>query len=159
MKDDQNEVGSMSELKLVALSVALALGGASATASAATSLKLTGEFLYHTDEISQEITGDLVCFHPASASANQILQHLSMSLDDYGHDVSFCFSDTDQAKQALNIPAKAAPNSCGYGGKATVTVSGYDVYLEEGDGNDMAKLESGSYVSPVASLDCDEGEG
>ena len=147
---------SMPNRKSIVLVAACVLCIASIAVLAAPPLKLTGEFSYHTDEMSQEMIGDLVCFTPSSVGANQILEHLSMTGDDYGHDVWFCFSDTEQAKKALNIPAKAAQDSCGYGGKATVTVSGYDVYLEESEGSDMAKLESVSYVSPVATIDCEE---
>ena len=106
------------------------------------SLTLSGKFTYSTDEMSQEMTGDAVCFYPDKAGQSAVLGYLKTSARRYGHDVWFCFDNSATAAKQLGFKLGPTKGSCGVTGVATVVITKYSHYAEEGDGNDTATFVS-----------------
>lgn len=129
------------------------------TAATPASLTLSGKFNYSTDEMSQEMTGDVVCFYPDKAGQSAVLGSLKMSARQYGHDVWFCFDNSAAAAKQLGFKLGPMKNSCGVSGVATVVITKYSRYAEEGDGNDSATLVSVVKKSPPRPIPMEECEG
>lgn len=109
-----------------------------AAASAADApLTFEGRFEFRTDQESLEIIGKQVCFFPAPPISKSIPRPAG------DHRLPwFCFSNSAVAASRLGISMSAHPKSCGIRGTATVVVMGYNHYSGEGDGNDVAELET-----------------
>ena len=112
-------------------------------------IKITGSYTYRTDEQSQEIIGDLVCFTPDPSSKKLIPRQKN----DF-RDVWFCFNNSAEALKLLNVKSELN-NKCGYEAEAKVIVKDYKVYSGEGDGFDTADLVSVTYVAPQKIMSCD----
>lgn len=112
-------------------------------------LRLEGRFEYRTDEESRDVLGDQVCFFPNSLTARQLPREKSDR-----RLVWFCFTDTFDTKLKLNIPRSKPAKSCGYSGKAVVSITDYKVYRGEGDGNDIALLKSVVSASASEMMKC-----
>ncbi|WP_225765075.1 hypothetical protein [Stenotrophomonas sp. Marseille-Q4652] len=124
-----------------------------ASAAAASPLQLSGEFRYQPSSLE----GEQICFYPDPAGQQSILRAIKMSADQYGHDVWFCFNDTEEAAKLLGVSLKLAPTVCGFEGRASVSVSGYLPNLEEGDAVDLASLDAvGSVTGVKAIAECEE---
>jgi len=112
-------------------------------------LRLDGRFEYRTDEESRDVLGDQVCFFPDSLTARLLPREKSDRRLAW-----FCFSNAADAKRMLNVPSSKPARSCGYAGKAVVTVTDYKVYRGEGDGNDVALLKSVGSASKSETIKC-----
>jgi len=112
-------------------------------------LRLEGRFEFRTDEESKDVLGDQVCFFPDHLTARLVPREKSDR-----RLVWFCFANTADAKRMLNISSSLPSKNCGYAGNATVAVTGYKVYLGEGDGNDVAVLVNVTSLSKSESIKC-----
>lgn len=131
----------------IALISALLISGQS---SAAPTLTLSGTYSHRTDEMSLEILGDAVCFHPSPASAKLLPRTPSDKRSAW-----FCLTNGKQAKALLAIPVNGGKVGCGSTGAAMITVTNYVTYLGEGDGTDTALLQSVASRSGGKVLACE----
>lgn len=97
-------------------------------------ITVTGEFSRHTDPDSLSIMGDVLCFTAKGASAKLIPR------DNDGRSPWFCFSNKKEAMKMLNVPSQISQKSCGYKGKAELTVTRYVADRAETETNDIAQL-------------------
>ena len=105
---------------------------------ASNGISVSGDFRYQPSSME----GEQVCLYPNAQGQQAILRSIKMTADNYGHDVWFCFNDTEAAASLLGLSLKLPPSACGIEGEATVTVADYLPNLEEGDNNDLATLVS-----------------
>lgn len=117
---------------------------------AQSNLTLSGRFEHRTDPESLDMYQNLVCFYPSPESAKLLPRP-----ENDGRLAWFCFKNDEASKTLLGIPQKEVKNSCGYEGEAIVQVEKYAAYLGEGDGFDVALLQSASNISELKSLPCE----
>ncbi|WP_200228214.1 hypothetical protein [Rubrivivax gelatinosus] len=124
-------------MKLITISALILCAIAYLEADASSDvLRLEGGFEYRSDEESRDILGDQVCFYPEGRSASLVPRDKADQ-----RLVWFCFRNTADAKQMLQVPASPSTGACGIRGRAQVEVADYWVYRGEGDGNDLAILK------------------
>ena len=122
------------------LAAALLLATACLSARAQPPIVLDGQYSLRTAEMSLEIVGNRVCFAPDKAQWGRLPRPAAT------HDAWFCFSNDAQARRLLRVPARQADN-CGWQARARIVIDTYQPYVEQGDGNDMARL---AFVVKVA---------
>ena len=92
-----------------------------------------------------------VCFIPDVASAK--------ALAGAGSERFFCFQDMEKARELLKIKPiqwnRYPPNVCEAKGAATVTVTGYEDFVVEGDSFDTARLVKVLSASEAKPVVCD----
>ncbi len=137
----------MKILPIFASLVLCAVGGAAFAGSK--TLRLDGRFEYRTDEESHTILGNQVCYFPSNSSAAMLPRAAGDKRLAW-----FCFSETARATRDLGIPLQSKVGSCGSTGTAIVEVSDYKVFTGEGDGNDVAVLQSVLKKSKALPLTC-----
>lgn len=109
---------------------------------------LDGQYSLRTDEMSLEIIGNRVCFAPDKAQWGRFPRPAAT------HDAWFCFSNDAQARRLLRVPARQADN-CGWQARARIVIDTYQPYVEQGDGNDMARLASVVKVAQPNAIACE----
>lgn len=109
---------------------------------------LDGQYSQRTDEMSLQIIGDRVCFAPDKAQWGRLPRPAAT------HDAWFCFSNDAEARKLLRVPARQADN-CGWQARARIIIDTYQPYLQEGDGNDMARLASVDKVAQPNAIACE----
>jgi hypothetical protein len=112
-------------------------------------LRLEGRYEYRTDEESLEVLGRQVCFVPSASSAKLLPRRPSDRRLAW-----FCFTDSEQAARAFGFPLAALAGACGVTGTASIDVSAFQVFHDEGDGNDVATLVHVHSKSVPARLPC-----
>lgn len=111
---------------------------------------LEGTYEFRSDQNSLEIRGKQICFFPNESSAKiipKLPEDIRLSW--------FCFSNTEYAAYALNISLADSTN-CGVDGLAKIVVADYEIFKEEGEGNDLAKLLEVIEISNTKPLLCEE---
>lgn len=111
------------------------LGITAGTSVAASTMVLSGEYTFYTDEMSLEMIGQNICMFPDAQSGKQIPRSKGDE-----RDLWFCFSDFQQARKALDVPAAPPKQGCGYSGKLTVEVADYRINEQQNDDFDVARL-------------------
>lgn len=109
---------------------------------------LDGQYSARTDEMSLEIIGNRVCFAPDKAQWGRLPRPAAT------HDAWFCFSNDAEARRLLRVPARQADN-CGWQARARIVIDTYQPYVEQGDGNDMARLASVVKVAQPNAIACE----
>ena len=117
------------------LAASVLLSAACLSAQAQAPIVLDGQYSARTDEMSLQIIGNRVCFAPDKAQWGRLPRPAA------SHDAWFCFSNDSEARRLLRVPARQADN-CGWQARARIVIDTYQPYLEQGDGNDMARLTS-----------------
>ncbi|MCC7695761.1 hypothetical protein [Janthinobacterium sp. EB271-G4-7A] len=136
-------------MKLAALlSTHLLLCALPLLAQAQTPIVLDGQYSARTDEMSLQIIGNRVCFAPDKAQWGRLLRPAAT------HDAWFCFSNDGEARRLLRVPARQADN-CGWQARARIVIDTYQPYVEQGDGNDMARLASVVKVAQPNAIACE----
>lgn len=132
------------------LAAALLLATACLSAQAQTQppIVLDGQYSARTDEMSLEIIGKRVCFAPDKAQWGRLPRPAAT------HDAWFCFSNDGEARRLLRVPARQADN-CGWQARARIVIDSYQPYVEQGDGNDMARLASVIKVAQPNAIACE----
>jgi len=130
------------------LAMIVLLGSAQLYSQAPATIKLDGQYSLRTDETSLDLIGQRVCFAPDKAQWTRLPRPAS------GHDAWFCFSNDEQARRLLHVPTPKAKH-CGWQARATITVDTYRPYVEQGDGNDMARLASVIKAKPPQPIACE----
>ena len=130
------------------LAAALLLATAGLSARAQPPIVLDGQYSLRTDEMSLEIIGNRVCFAPDKAQWGRLPRPAAT------HDAWFCFSNDSQARRLLRVPARQADN-CGWQARARIVIDTYQAYMEQGDGNDMARLASVVKVAQPNAIACE----
>ena len=132
------------------LAAALLLATACLSAQAQTQppIVLDGQYSARTDEMSLEIIGKRVCFAPDKAQWGRLPRPAAT------HAVWFCFSNDGEARRLLRVPARQADN-CGWQARARIVIDTYQPYVEQGDGNDMARLQSVVKVAQPNAIACE----
>lgn len=130
------------------LAAALLLATACLSAQAQTPIVLDGQYSVRTDEMSVQIIGERVCFAPDKAQWGRLPRPAA------AHDAWFCFANDGQARRLLRVPARQADN-CGWQARARIVIDSYQPYLEQGDGNDMARLASVIKVAQPNAIACE----
>ncbi|WP_148042270.1 hypothetical protein [Pseudomethylobacillus aquaticus] len=120
---------------LAAKTAVLLLAIVSTQVAAEETITLSGRFEYRTDPISLDIIGRQVCFFPTEHSAHLVPRPRGDNRLPW-----FCFSNSAAAAKMLGFRLTVSTDACGVSGSATLTVSHYVAYPEEGDGNDVATL-------------------
>lgn len=105
---------------------------------------------YYSRIIDDEIIGNQLCFVPTEDSAALIPRK-----EDDTRMAWFCFADRDAAARALQVTAPPPAGFCGYTGMATLTITGYRVYLPASEGFDLADLVSIERADPPTPSRCD----
>ncbi|MDR0775780.1 MAG: hypothetical protein LBE81_03980 [Azonexus sp.] len=113
-------------------------------------IEFSGEYVLRTDEISQDILGNQVCFLPTPETADRAPRNKNDK-----RLVWFCFSNNESAMNVLSISGVSQGGGCGFRGTAEVRVSKYVVYRGEGDGNDRAELVSAKAISIPSVIPCE----
>ena len=134
-------------MKLVA-TLLLATACLSAQAQTQPPIVLDGQYSARTDEMSLEIIGNRVCFTPDKAQWGRLPRPAAT------HDAWFCFSNDGEARRLLRVPAGQADN-CGWQARARIVIDTYQPYVEQGDGNDMARLASVIKVAQPNAIACE----
>ena len=119
-----------------------------AQAQAQPPIVLDGQYSARTDEMSLEIIGNRVCFAPDKAQWGRLPRPAAT------HDAWFCFSNDGEARRLLRVPARQADN-CGWQARARIVIDSYQPYVEQGDGNDMARLASVIKVAQPNAIACE----
>lgn len=109
---------------------------------------LDGQYSQRTDEMSLQIIGERVCFAPDKAQWGRLPRPAA------AHDAWFCFSNDAEARKLLRVPARQLDN-CGWQARARIIIDTYQPYLQEGDGNDMARLASVDKVAQPNAIACE----
>lgn len=109
---------------------------------------LDGQYSARTDEMSLEIIGNRVCFAPDKAQWGRLPRPAAT------HAAWFCFSNDAEARHLLRVPARQADN-CGWQARARIVIDTYQPYVEQGDGNDMARLASVIKVAQPNAIACE----
>ena len=109
---------------------------------------LDGQYSLRTDEMSLEIIGNRVCFAPDKAQWGRLPRPAAT------HAAWFCFSNDGEARRLLRVPARQADN-CGWQARARIVIDTYQPYVEQGDGNDMARLASVVKVAQPNAIACE----
>ncbi|MGK5028101.1 hypothetical protein [Janthinobacterium sp. MDT1-19] len=109
---------------------------------------LDGQYSARTDEMSLQIIGNRVCFAPDKAQWGRLPRPAAT------HDAWFCFSNDGEARRLLRVPARQADN-CGWQARARIVIDTYQAYVEQGDGNDMARLASVIKVAQPNAIACE----
>lgn len=130
------------------LAAALLLATACLSAQAQAPIVLDGQYSARTDEMSLEIIGNRVCFAPDKAQWGRLPRPAAT------HDAWFCFSNDAEARRLLRVPARQADN-CGWQARARIVIDTYQPYVEQGDGNDMARLTSVVKVAQPNAIACE----
>ncbi|MDN2670433.1 hypothetical protein OX459_03390 [Janthinobacterium sp. SUN026] len=117
-------------------------------AQAQTPIVFDGLYSARTDEMSLEIIGKRVCFAPDKAQWGRLPRPAAT------HDAWFCFSNDGEARRLLRVPARQADN-CGWQARARIVIDTYQPYVEQGDGNDMARLASVVKVAQPNAIACE----
>ena len=117
-------------------------------AQAQAPIVLDGQYSARTDEMSLEIIGNRVCFAPDKAQWGRLPRPAAT------HAVWFCFSNDGEARRLLRVPARQADN-CGWQARARIVIDTYQPYVEQGDGNDMARLQSVVKVAQPNAIACE----
>ena len=133
-------------MKLAALLVPALL--LCAQAQAQPPIVLDGQYSLRTDEMSLEIIGDRVCFAPDKAQWGRLPRPAAP------HEIWFCFANDGVARRLLRVPARQADN-CGWQARARIVIDTYQPYVEQGDGNDMARLASVVKVAQPNAIACE----
>ena len=132
-------------MKLAAL---LLLAASHLSAQTQTPIVLDGQYSQRTDEMSLQIIGERVCFAPDKAQWGRLPRPAAT------HDAWFCFSNDAEARKLLRVPARQADN-CGWQARARIVIDTYQPYVEQGDGNDMARLVSVIRVAQPNAIACE----
>ncbi|NHQ92694.1 hypothetical protein [Janthinobacterium lividum] len=132
----------------LAASLLLATACLSTQARAQPPIVLDGQYSAHTDEMSLQIIGDRVCFAPDKAQWGRLPRPAAT------HDAWFCFSNDGEARRLLRVPARQADN-CGWQARARIVIDTYQPYVEQGEGNDMARLASVVKVAQPNAIACE----
>lgn len=106
-------------------------------------LLLNGRYEYKTDIEGSDMLGDNICFYPDAISAKRLPRPKTDQRLAW-----FCFSNTVYAKKLLGLDLQKN-GDCGASGTATVRVKNYQVYVEESDGFDTAKLVNVKNIANV----------
>lgn len=130
------------------LAATLLLATACLSARAQPPIVLDGMYNVRTDEMSLEIIGNRVCFAPDKAQWGRLPRPAAT------HDAWFCFSNDAEARRLLRVPARQADN-CGWQARARIVIDSYQAYVEQGDGNDMARLQSVVKVAQPNAIACE----
>lgn len=109
---------------------------------------LDGQYSQRTDEMSLQIIGERVCFAPDKAQWGRLPRPAAK------HDAWFCFANDAEARKLLRVPARQLDN-CGWQARARIIIDTYQPYLQEGDGNDMARLASVDKVAQPNAIACE----
>ena len=109
---------------------------------------LDGQYSQRTDEMSLQIIGERVCFAPDKAQWGRLPRPAA------SHAAWFCFSNDGEARRLLRVPARQADN-CGWQARARIVIDTYQPYVEQGDGNDMARLASVVKVAQPNAIACE----
>lgn len=117
-------------------------------AQAQAPIVLDGQYSARTDEMSLQIIGERVCFAPDKAQWGRLPRPAA------SHAVWFCFSNDGEARRLLRVPARQADN-CGWQARARIVIDTYQPYVEQGDGNDMARLQSVVKVAQPNAIACE----
>ncbi|WP_298405289.1 hypothetical protein [Janthinobacterium sp.] len=133
-------------MKLAALLVPALL--LCAQAQAQPRIVLDGQYSLRTDEMSLQIIGDRVCFAPDKAQWGRLPRPAAQ------HEIWFCFANDGEARRLLRVPARQADN-CGWQARARIIIDSYQPYMEQGDGNDMARLASVIKVAQPNAIACE----
>lgn len=135
-------------MKLAAPLLLAACLSAEAQAQVQPPIVLDGQYSLRTDEMSLEIIGNRVCFAPDKAQWGRLPRPAA------SHAVWFCFSNDGEARRLLRVPARQADN-CGWQARARIVIDTYQPYVEQGDGNDMARLASVIKVAQPNAIACE----
>ncbi|ATD62851.1 MAG: hypothetical protein ACOH2S_02070 [Janthinobacterium svalbardensis] len=135
-------------MKLAALLLSTACLSAQAQAQVQPPIVLDGQYSARTDEMSLQIIGERVCFVPDKAQWSRLPRPAAT------HAVWFCFSNDGEARRLLRVPARQADN-CGWQARARIVIDTYQAYVEQGDGNDMARLASVVKVAQPNAIACE----
>lgn len=119
-----------------------------ARAQTQTPIVLDGQYSARTDEMSLEIIGNCVCFSPDKAQWGRLPRPAAT------HDAWFCFSNDGEARRRLRVPPRQ-PDNCGWQARARIVIDSYQPYVEQGDGNDMARLASVVKVAQPNAIACE----
>ena len=122
----------------------LLLATACLSAQAQTPIVLDGQYSARTDEMSLQIIGK----RPDKAQWGRLPRPAAT------HDAWFCFSNDGEARRLLRVPAGQADN-CGWQARARIVIDSYQPYVEQGDGNDMARLASVIKVAQPNAIACE----
>ena len=109
---------------------------------------LDGQYSLRSDEMSLQIIGERICFAPDKAQWGRLPRPAA------AHDAWFCFANDAEARKLLRVPARQADN-CGWQARARIIIDAYQPYLQEGDGQDMARLASVDKVAQPNAIACD----
>ncbi|MGK5009263.1 hypothetical protein [Janthinobacterium sp. MDB2-8] len=132
----------------VTLLLAAACLSAQAQAQVQPPIVLDGQYSARTDEMSLQIIGNRVCFAPDKAQWGRLPRPAAT------HDAWFCFSNDGEARRLLRVTARQADN-CGWQARARIVIDTYQAYVEQGDGNDMARLASVIKVAQPNAIACE----
>ncbi|HZH44324.1 MAG TPA: hypothetical protein VEY50_09625 [Lysobacter sp.] len=121
-----------------------------AAADAAAQNRVQGRYSYLTDEMSLDMIGPRVCFHPDAASAKTLPQRDGAT----GRMVWFCFEDSEAVARTLGFELKPPADGCGLEGQASVTVTGYRFGAPNSDETDSARLVSVERAEPPKPVRC-----
>ena len=115
-----------------------------AQAQAQPPIVLDGQYSARTDEMSLQFIGK----RPDKAQRGRLPRPAAT------HDAWFCFSNDGEARRLLRVPARQADN-CGWQARARIVIDSYQPYVEQGDGNDMARLASVIKVAQPNAIACE----
>lgn len=132
----------------LAATLLLASASLSAQAQPQPPIVLDGMYTWRTDEMSLEMIGNRVCFAPDKAQWGRLPRPAAT------HDAWFCFSNDAEARRLLRVPPRQEDN-CGWQARARIIIDTYQPYLEQGDGNDMARLQSVVKVAQPNAIACE----
>lgn len=123
-------------------------------AAAASDMTVPGQFSHRTTDEDMEFLGDIVCFYPTDKNFGPILK-LRHERDKNDNRLAwFCFKNTQKAKADFGIPSAKPKNACGYEGKATVLISGYELAAPDTGSTDTATLKNIISKDPVRTISC-----
>ena len=132
----------------VKLATLFLLAASHLSAQTQTPIVLDGQYSLRTDETSLQLIGEHVCFAPDKAQWGRLPRPAAT------HDAWFCFANDAEARKLLRVPARQLDN-CGWQARARIIIDTYQPYLQEGDGNDMARLASVDKVAQPNAMACE----
>lgn len=114
-----------------------------------TKITFEGRYEYRTDTESLEIIGRRVCFFPSKPSSENVPRPIGDRRTPW-----FCFTNSKHAADSFGLNLNVGARECGVRGDAKIVVSGYTRHTGEGDGNDVARLDTVLETSKPESLPC-----
>ncbi len=118
-------------------------------AIAASEITLSGRYEYRSDNESQDMIGDFVCFFPEADSAKRLPRAQNDKRMAW-----FCFANKTGSKNLLGISEAGKKSECGLVGTATVQITAYQPSQGEGDDFDTAQLQAVLNSTKPQTLSC-----